>query len=102
MGTVRGVCAILPDWHSATFRHDTKLEIEALAIKNCSEGGSEYSGSFIFKNSVVDDTFLRNAKTAILSRKVTKKRTTAEKVEIADDVITEKARNRRLGPHETI
>ena len=53
-------CAILEDWHRVTFRHDTRIEIEALAIKNCGEGGSEYSGVLIFKNSICDVTFLRN------------------------------------------
>ena len=53
-------CAILEDWHRVTFRHDTRIEIEALAIKNCDEGGSEYSGVLIFKNSICDVTFLRN------------------------------------------
>ena len=69
MGTVRGVCAILPDWHSVTFRHHTKLEMEALLIENCCKEGSEYSGILIFKNSNSDVTFLRNAKTAISSKK---------------------------------
>ena len=53
-------CAILEDWHRVTFRHDTRIEIEALAIKNCCERGSEYSGILIFKKSICDVTFLRN------------------------------------------
>ena len=53
-------CAILEDWHRVTFRHDTRIEIEALAIKNCCKGGSECSGILIFKNSICDVTFLRN------------------------------------------
>ena len=50
MGTVRGVCAILPDWHSATFRHTTKIELEALMVGNYCKGGSEYSGIINFQN----------------------------------------------------
>ena len=67
-------CAILEDWHRVTFRHDTRIEIEALAIKNCCKGGSEYSGILIFKNSICDVTFLRN----VNGHFMTKNRTTAK------------------------
>ena len=50
MGTVRGVCAILPDWHSATFRRNTEIEVEALMVENYGKGGSEYSGILNFQN----------------------------------------------------
>ena len=50
MGTVRGVCAILPDWHSETFRHNTKIELEVLMVEKYGKGGSEYSGILNFQN----------------------------------------------------
>ena len=43
MATVRVVCAILPDWHSATFRRNEKIEVEAIVVENYSKRGSEYS-----------------------------------------------------------
>ena len=73
MGTVRGVCTILPDWHRVTFRHDTGIEIEALAIENCCEGGSKYSGILIFKISMRDVTFLRNVKNSHFEPKMGQK-----------------------------
>ena len=33
------LCAILPDWHSATFRRDRKRQLKALVTKKCCEGG---------------------------------------------------------------
>ena len=48
MGTVRGVFAILPDWHSATFRPSTSQREKALTTEKCLKGGSKYSGSFGF------------------------------------------------------
>ena len=62
MGTVRGVCAILPDWHIATFRRSTNQREKALTAKKCLKGGSEYSGIFIFKISIFKLIFLRNTK----------------------------------------
>ena len=41
-------CAILPDWHSATFRRDRKRRLKALVTKKCCEGGSKYSGNLNF------------------------------------------------------
>ena len=62
MGTVRGVCAILPDWHSTTFRRRKKERLKALLTKKHCEGGSEYSRIFIFKISIGRRIFLRNTK----------------------------------------
>ena len=45
MGTVWGVRAILLDWHSATFRRNTEIEVEALLVENYLKRGSEYSGT---------------------------------------------------------
>ena len=28
-------CTVLPDWHSATFRRNTKRRLKALTTKNC-------------------------------------------------------------------
>ena len=50
MGTVREVCAILPDWRSATFQPNTEIEVEALMVENYCKGGSEYSGTLNFQN----------------------------------------------------
>ena len=38
-GTVRGVCAIPPGWHSGTFHRITKTTLEALVVTYRSEGG---------------------------------------------------------------
>ena len=45
MGTVRGINVILPEWHSATFRDNTEIELEAFRVENYCKGGSEYSGT---------------------------------------------------------
>ena len=60
----RGVhkCAILPDWHSTTFRRRKKERLKALLLKKYCEGGSEYSRIFIFKISIRRRIFLRNTK----------------------------------------
>ena len=50
MGTVWGVCAILPDWHSATFRLNTEIEVETLMVENYCKGGSDYSEILDFQN----------------------------------------------------
>ena len=42
------LCAILPDWHSATFRGHRKQGLKALATKKCCEGGSRYSENLNF------------------------------------------------------
>ena len=49
-------------WHSATFRGHEKERIKALLTKKYCKGGSEYSGIFIFKNSIFKLIFLRNTK----------------------------------------
>ena len=72
MGTEWGVCAILPDWHSATFRGHEKERIKALLTKNYCKGGSEYSEIFDFQVDISE----KYKMTAILSQKVTKNRTT--------------------------
>ena len=62
MVTVPGLCAILPDWDSATFRRNTEIEVEALMVESYCKGGSEYSEFLNFQNSIVERIFLRNAK----------------------------------------
>ena len=56
------LCAILPDWHSTTFRRRKKERLKALLTKKHCEGGSEYSGIVIFKISIGRRIFLRNTK----------------------------------------
>ena len=58
MVTVRGVCAILPDWLSANFPRNEKIEVEALVVENYCKGGSEYSRISNFQERI----FLRNTK----------------------------------------
>ena len=43
-------CAMLPDWHSAAFRRNTEIEVEALMVENYCKGGSGYSGILDFQN----------------------------------------------------
>ena len=50
MGTVRRVCAILLDWHIATFQDNAELELETVMVEKYCKGGSEYSGIFNFQN----------------------------------------------------
>ena len=45
-----GMYAILPDWQSATFRRNVKIEVEALMDKNYCKGGSEFSRILNFQN----------------------------------------------------
>ena len=42
MGTVRRVCAILLDWHSATFQNNAEIELEAVIVEKYCKGGSEH------------------------------------------------------------
>ena len=65
MGTVRGVCAILPDWHSATFRLNTKERLKALTTKKSKKGG--------FKISINKRVVLRNTKNGHFDLKKVKK-----------------------------
>ena len=74
MGTVRGVCAILPDWHSTTFRRRKKEQLKALLTK---EGRNILEFLFL-KFRLEEEYFSEIRKTAILTEKVTKIRTTTE------------------------
>ena len=71
-------CAILPDWHSATFRRSTNWRDNALTTEKCLKGGSKYCGSFNFlKFRLTSEYFSEIRKTAILTEKGEKIRTTA-------------------------
>ena len=41
---------LIPFRHSATFRRNTEIEVEALMVENYCKGGSEYSGFLNFQN----------------------------------------------------